>query len=259
MTPCLLGDCTVLDPKLLVARTSMVNFPCPYITVQELIAKWTLVHKTLLCDNTVLDRKLVPTDTSMVDSSCLDLAVHQLLAKWTCVRNTFLDNNAVLHSEEVPTCPPMIDLACANGAADCLSASRTHILEILLLLRCFASVCRQAGFVAGLGAVLLCSKSQSCILVLGLPHFVFAVFFFRLSFLFSSPFLFSDVILDIGVGHCGLVIFYPCFYVRLVSLLFRNIFFSFPFPFRNGSRDISYDTRLFFCHGHCRYFHLRCS
>ena len=75
MTPCLLGDCTVLDTKLLAARTSMVDFPCPDITVQELIAKWTLVHETFLCNNTVLHRKLVPTDASMVDSSCPDNAV----------------------------------------------------------------------------------------------------------------------------------------------------------------------------------------
>ena len=133
----------------------MVDSSCPDIAVQELIAKWTLVHKTFLCDNAVLHKKLVPTDASMIDFSCLDIAVHQLLAKWTRVRNTFFDNNAVLHLEAVPACPAMIDSACANGAAHCLSASRTDILEMLVLLRCFASVCRQAGFVAGFGAVLL--------------------------------------------------------------------------------------------------------
>ena len=81
MTPCLLAGCTILDIKLLVAHRSMVDFHCPDISVQKLIAKWTLLHKTFLCDNTVLNRKLVPTDASMVDFSCLDLAVHQLVAK----------------------------------------------------------------------------------------------------------------------------------------------------------------------------------
>ena len=229
---------------MLVAHRSMVDLPCPDIAVHKPVAKRTLVHKTFLCDNTVLNRKLVPTDASMVDFSCLGIAVHQLVAKWTLVRNTFLCNNAVLHLEPVPACPAMIHLACASLT----ERKQDRHIGNAVPLRCFASICQQAGLAAGLGAVLLLGCLQSCILVFGLPHFVFALFFFRLSFLFSSPFLFCDVNLGMGTGHCCPV-FSPLLCARLCSLRLREILCSFPFSFRNGSLYISYDTRLFFFHG----------
>ena len=144
-------------------------------------------------------------------------------------------------------------------------ASRTDILETLSSLRCVSCICRQGLLLAGLVAFLPFTCFQGFMLFFGLPCFVFALFFFRFSFLcfglvhFSSPFLFCDGILGIRNGHFFPSLFSPLFRFRLCSLRLGTIRISRPFFLRNGGPDFRYDTRLFFFHGRCRYFCLRCS
>ena len=70
MTPCFLADCTALDMKLIAARGSMVDAPCPDVAFYIAVAKWAPVNKTFLLHNTILHRKLFPTDRSMVYFPC---------------------------------------------------------------------------------------------------------------------------------------------------------------------------------------------
>jgi len=52
--------------KLIAARGSMVDAPCPDIAFYIAVAKWTPVNQTFLLHNTILHRKFVPTDPSVV-------------------------------------------------------------------------------------------------------------------------------------------------------------------------------------------------
>ena len=130
-------------------------------------------------------------------------------------------------------------------------ASRTDILETLSSLRCVSCVCRQGLLLAGLVAFLPFIWFQGFMAFFGLPCFVFALFFFRVSFLcfgllhFSFPFLFCDGILGIRNVHFFPSLFSPLFRFRFCSLRLGTIRVSRPFFLRNSGPDLSYDTRLF--------------
>ena len=227
----------------------MVDLPCLHVAVHKSIAKWALVNKPSLCDNAVPHGKFVPTDILMVDFPCLHIAVHKPLAKWTCVNNRFRCHNTVVHLELVPACPAMIYLPCAYAADHWLMASRTDIFETLPSLRCVSCICRQGLLLAGLVPFLPRTCFQGFMAFFGLPCFVFALFFFRFSFLccglvhFPSPFLFCDGVLGIRNGHFCFSLFSPLFRFWLCSLRLGTIRVSCPFFLRNSGPDISYDIK----------------
>ena len=101
MTRCFLADCTVLDMKLIAARGSMVDAPCPGIAFYIAVAKWAPVNKTLLLHNTILRRKLFPTDRSMVYFPCRYVTDHMPIARGTNVLIRFRKGASVLDLETV--------------------------------------------------------------------------------------------------------------------------------------------------------------
>ena len=204
MTPCCLAYCTVRDLKLVAARGSIVDSPCPDIASHTSVAKWTPVNQAFLCNNAVVHNKLVPTYRSMVYSPCRHVTSHMPIARGTHIIIRFRTEASFPHSETVTACAAVIDLACAYSAGHRLIAMRTHVLETLAFLRGFCSFCRQRRRLRPVAA------------------FLFATHICR-------PFC----------GHFCSVLLSAVFCLRRFFLRLGAILFSIPLLFRDGSPDIS--------------------